>query len=158
MKSFNYKFTTVKKGLLIAGLALSVAGFGINLFFLITNGISSAADPVYPILQYTLMFLVTVALFTLIISMLISSKYIIDDKFFKIKFGLIVSKYELEKIDSVVLDRKTDKLNVTFDNGEYAVIVVKQDWYNDFIEALLAANPKIEYSIISLDNNDVDKK
>lgn len=158
MKSFNYKFTAVKKGLLIAGLVLSVVGFGINLFFLLRNGISSAADPVYPILQYALMFLVTVLLFTLIISMLVSSKYIIDDKYFKIKFGLIVSKYELEKIDSVVLDRKTDKLNVTFDNGEYAVIVVKQDWYNDFIEALLAANPKIEYSIVSLDKDDVDKK
>lgn len=143
--------------LICVGIALSVAGFAVNLYYCIANGIGQAADPVYPILQYTLMFFVTVALFSLLVSVLLSSCYIVDDKYFKTKFGFIVSKYDVQTIDSVVDDKKTGKLTVTFENGEYIVIVVKQEWYNDFIEALLAANRKIEYSIISLDKDDADK-
>ncbi len=157
MKKFRYKFSKLMTGLIYAGIVLSVAGFAVNLYYCIANGIKQAADPVYPILQYTLMFLVTVALFALLISILTSSFYIVDGKTFKTKFGFIVSKYDVQNIDSVVDDKKTGKLTVTFENGEYMVIVVKQEWYNDFIEALLAANRKIEYSIISLDKDDVDK-
>lgn len=157
MKKFKYKFTKLITALIYAGIALSVAGFGINLYYSIATGIKGAADPVYPILQYTLMFLVTISLTAILISVLADSCYIIDGKVFKTKFGFIVSKYDVEKIESIVDDKKTGKLTVTFDDGQYMVIVVKQEWYNDFIEALLAANKKIEYSIISLDKTDLDK-
>jgi len=157
MKKFRYKFSKLITGFIYAGIALSVAGFAVNLYYCIANGIGQAADPVYPILQYTLMFLVTIGLSVLLISILTSSFYIIDGKYFKTKFGLIVSKYDVNTIDTVVDNKKTGKLTVTFENGEFMVIVVKQEWYNDFIEALLAANRKIEYSIVSLDKDDVDK-
>lgn len=158
MKKFKYKFTKLITALIYVGIALSVAGFGINLYYCIANGIKGAADPVYPILQYTLMFLVTITLTVLLVSVLVSSCYIIDGKYFKTKFGFIVSKYDVENIDTIVDNKKTGKLTVTFANGEFMVIVVKQEWYNDFIEALLAANRKIEYSIISLDKTDLDKE
>ena len=158
MKKFKYKFTKLITALIYVGIALSVAGFGINLYYCIANGIKGAADPIYPILQYTLMFLVTITLTVLLLSVLVSSCYIIDGKYFKTKFGFIVSKYDVENIDSIVDNKKTGKLTVTFANGEFMVIVVKQEWYNDFIEALLAANRKIEYSIISLDKTDLDKE
>lgn len=157
MKKFKYKFTKLITALIYAGIALSVAGFCINLYYSIATGIKGAADPVYPILQYTLMFLVTISLTAILISILADSCYIIDGKVFKTKFGFIVSKYDVEKIESIVDDKKTGKLTVTFDDGQYMVIVVKQEWYNDFIEALLAANKKIEYSIISLDKTDLEK-
>lgn len=143
--------------LIIAAMALSVVGFALNLYYCIANGIKGAADPVYPILQYVLMFLITIALFSILASILLSSYYIIDEKYFKTKFGFIVSKYELEKIATIEDNKKTNKLNVKFENGEFIVIVVKQEWYNDFIESLLAANRNIEYSIVSLDSDDVNK-
>lgn len=157
MKKFKYKFTKLIIALIYAGIALSVTGFGINLYYCIANGVKGAADPIYPILQYTLMFLVTIGLTAILISVLTSSCYIIDGNVFKTKFGFIVSKYDVEKIDSIVDDKKSGKLTVTFDDGQYMVIVVKQEWYNDFIEAMLTANKKIEYSIISLDKNDLNK-
>lgn len=139
------------------GLALCVAGFAVNLTLLLMDGVSTASQPIYPILQYSLMFLATVALFVILLSVLINSSYSVDEKYFKTRFGLIVSKYDVKTIDTITLDRKTDKLAVTFENGNYIVIVVKQVWYNDFVEALLAANPKIEYSIISLENTPDDE-
>jgi hypothetical protein len=142
------------KGLIYAGLAVCVIGFGINLYLTIAQGISQAADPAYPIIQYTLMFFVTVGLFALLVSILINSSYSVDEKNFVTCFGFIKSKYPVDQIDVITLDRATNKLTVTFINGEYIVIVVKQEWYNEFIEALLAANHKIEYSIISKENNE----
>ena len=158
MKIFKYKFTRLLKALMVLGMVLCVVGFGINLFYCITNGASHAADPVYPIMQYVLMFFVTVVLFVLLLSIMVRSAYVIDGKYFKTRFGFIVSKYDVEKIENITLDRKTDKLTVTFKSGEFIVIVVRQDWYEEFVTALLLANPKIEYKINSLENNDTDKK
>ena len=104
------------------------------------------------------MFFATTVLFAILVSVLVNSAYVIDGKKFKTKFGFIVSKYDVEDIETAVLDRKTDKLAVTFKNGNYIVIVVKQDWYEDFITALLVANPKIEYTINSLENKPEDDK
>lgn len=158
MKRFRYKFTAVMKVAIIAGLILSAAGFTVNLVMCIINGVSSAADPVYPILQYTLMFFVTVALFAILLSVLLNSAYVIDGKSFKTKFGFITSKYDIASIVNVTLDRKTNKLAVTFENDTYIVIVVKQDWYDDFIKALLEANPQIEYTINSLEKPEDENK
>lgn len=158
MKKFRYKFSKLILALIYVGIALCVAGFAVNLYFCISTGIKGAEDPVYPILQYTLMFAVSIALFVILISILSSSFYIIDEKCFKTQFGLIVSKYDISSIDSIVNDKKTSKLTVTFADESYIVIVVKQEWYEDFIEALLAVNNKIEYSIVSLDKSDLDKE
>lgn len=140
------------------GIALSVAGFTANLVMCIKNGVSSAANPVYPVLQYSLMFFATALLFAILVSVIARSAYIIDGKKFKTQFGFIISKYNIEDIETVTLDRKTNKLAVTFKNGNYIVVVVKQEWYDDFITALLKASPKIEYSIISLENKPEDDK
>ena len=158
MKTFKYKFTRLLKALMILGMVLCGVGFGVNLYYCITNGARHAADPVYPIMQYVLMFFVTVVLFALLLSIMLRSAYVIDGKFFKTRFGFITSKYDVEKIENITLDRKTDKLTVSFTSGEFIVVVVKQEWYDEFITALLLANPKIKYDIISLENTDNDKK
>lgn len=158
MKVFKYKFTRLLKTLMILAMLLCGAGFGVNLYYCIINGARHAANPIYPIMQYVLMFFVTVVLFVLLLSILLRSAYVIDGKVFKTRFGLIVSKYDVEKIENITLDRKTNKLTVTFTSGEFMVVVVRQDWYDEFITALLLANPKIKYDIISLENTDSDKK
>lgn len=146
------------KALMLAGMALCVIGFAVNLYYCVTNGVKHAADPVYPIMQYVLMFFVTVVLFALLLSIMLRSAYVIDGKTFKTRFGFITSRYDVEKIDGITLDRKTSKLTVSFSSGEFIVIVVKQEWYDEFINALLEVNPKIEYTVNSLENNDSDKK
>lgn len=145
------------KALIIIGMIVCCVGFGVNLYYCITNGIKNASDPVYPILQYVLMFFVTVGLFVLLGSIITFSAYVVDGKTFKTRFGFIISKYDVEKIKNITLDRKTNKLTVAFESGEFIVIVVKQEWYDAFINALLEANPKIEYTVISLENDGTKK-
>lgn len=156
MKSFKYKFTPLMKGLMCVAMALCAVGFGVNLYYCIKNGASHANTPIYPILQYALMFFVTVTLFALILSILLFSAYAVDGKHFKTRFGVITSKYDVEKIEVITLDRKTGKLTVTFNDGQFLVIVIKKQQYDDFVSALLKANPAISYDVISLESNNTD--
>lgn len=157
MKSFKFKFTKLTLVFIYLGIALSAAAFALNTYFVIVNGIKTAANPVYPILQYSLMYFVSVLLSVILISLLLSTYYSVDDKYLKTSFGVIKSKYPVGDIESIVLDRTTNKLSVYFKDDNFIVIVVKEDWYEDFTDALLKANPKIEFSIKSKDADPKDK-
>lgn len=158
MKKFKYKFSRLIYFLIAAGLVLSLVGFGLNFYVCIKNGISSAVNPVYPIIQYTLMFAVTVALFVILTSILVSSYYSVNDEIFITSFGIIKSKYRIKDIETIELDRNTNKLSVYFENDTFVVIVVKEEWYSQFVQAILDVNPKIEYSIKSKENTPGDKE
>lgn len=140
-----------------AGIALSVAAFAVNTYFVITEGIGSAANAFHPVLRYTLMYFVSVAAFVILLSLVFSSYYAISGTKFKTSFGIIKSTYDIEKIESVVLDRKTKKLSVYFNDSNFIIVVVKEEWYEDFIDGLLKANRKIEYAINSKEN-DIDEE
>lgn len=140
------------------GIALAAVAAGVNTYFVITEGIASAANPLYPVLQYSLLYLVAALTVILLVSLLISSYYSIDEKYFRTSFGIIKSKYEIAKIESIVLDRTTNKLSVYFDENTFIVIVVREEWYEKFISELLKVNPNVEYSILSKDNDSDEKK
>ena len=156
MKIFKYKFTKLTISLIYVGIALCIAGLGINIYSIITSNIGESANIIYPVIQYTLMFLIPIILLVLLISLIFSSYYSIDEKTLKTSFGIIKSKYDVNDIQTVVLDRTTNKLSVFMKNESFFVIVVKEEWYQDFIDALLQVNPQIEYTIRSKEN-DVDK-
>lgn len=160
MKVFKYKFTKTISVFIYLGLALSVAAVAADTYLIIAEGIKSAANPVYPIIQYTLMYVVGILLFVILLSLLLSSYYSVEGTTFKTSFGIIKSKYDVNKIQSIILDRTTGKLSVYFDENTFVVIVVKEEWYEDFIDALLKANPKIEYTVKSKENkpDDAEKK
>lgn len=105
------------------------------------------------------MFLIPAVLLIILVSLLISSYYSIEDKYFKTSFGIIKSKYEISDIETVILDRTTNKLSVYFKNNSFIVVVVKDEWYNEFIDALCKANRNISFSIKSKENSgDKDDK
>lgn len=159
MKTFKYKFTKLTISLIYIGIALCFVGLGINIYSVVTSNIGESANMVYPIIQYSLMFLIPVVLLVLLISLVLSSYYSIDEKTLKTSFGIIKSKYDIKEIQAIVLDRTNNKLTVYMKNNVFFVIVVKEEWYEDFIDTLCKANPEIEYSIRSKENdNDKDKK
>lgn len=159
MKTFKYRFTKLITAFIWLGMALALTAFAMNTYFLFTEGLGSAANIAYPILRYVLMYLISVAAFIILLSLLVSSYYCITETTLKTSFGIIKSKYDVLKIEKVVLDRKTNKLSVYFEDKSFIVIVVKEEWYEEFVDAILKANRKIEYSINSKENEiDEDKK
>lgn len=159
MKVYKFKFTRTTKIFIYAGLALSVFAIGLNLFFILTDNLSEEANIVYPVIRYTLMFLIPVALIVILVSLLLQSYYSIEDKIFKTSFGIIKSKYNIEDITAIVLDRETNKLTVIFKNESFIVAAVKEEWYDDLTDELCSRNPDIEYAIRSKEpENDDEKK
>ena len=83
MKIFKYKFTKMITAFIGIGIALSVVAFGIDTYLVITQSVATAENPAILIIQYSLMYLVSVLLFVILTSLLISSYYSIDGKTFK---------------------------------------------------------------------------
>ena len=161
MKKFKYKFTTATLVLIYLGLVLSVVGIGLNTYNIFAERVWLYANNLLPIIRYILVYLVAIALAVILTSLLLSSYYAIDGTTFRTSFGIIKSSYDVKSINLINLDRATNKLSVYFDEDKYIVIVVKKEWHDEFIDALLKANPEIEFSIESKENdidNDNNKK
>lgn len=157
MKKFNFRFTKLTKIFICLGLALAAGAAIVNTYMLVTNGISSAANPTIKIIQYAAMYFAAALLTVVLISLLVSSYYAVNDKKLITCFGIIKTKYDIEKIESVLLDRNTKKLSVFFSESHFIVIVVKEEWYEDFVAELLKVKPNIEFSINSKENTPDDE-
>lgn len=153
MKKFKFKFTTATLVLICLGLVLSVVGIALNTYNIFAEQVWLYANNSLPIIRYVLVYFVSVALAVILTSLLLSSYYAVDEKNFKTSFGIIKSSYDVKTIKLINLDRAMNKLSVYFDEDKYVVIVVKSEWHDEFIDALLRANPEIEFSIESKENN-----
>ena len=156
MKIFKYKFTKLAVSLIYIGIVLCFVTIGINIFSIVTSNLNESANIVIPIIQYILLFLIPVALLVLLISLLLSSYYSINENTLKTSFGIIKSKYYVKDILTILLDRTDNKLSVYLKNNAFFVIVIKEECYEDFIDTLCKINPQIEYTIRSKENN-IDK-
>ena len=157
MQKCKFKFTKLISTFIYIGIALAAAAFITNTVLIVLEKWDDAKI-IYSIIQYALMYFVSVLLFIILISLRLSSFYSIENTTLKTNFGIIKSKYDILKIESILLDRTTDKLSIYFDNQNFIVIAVKEDWYGDFTDAILKANPKIEFSIKSKENSDKENK
>ncbi|MDE6676327.1 MAG: PH domain-containing protein, partial [Clostridia bacterium] len=85
---------------------------------------------------------------------------IVTEKQLIMQFGIIRSRYEIKDIYSVRLFRGSNKLTVYFDDykTKFMVIVVKDSWYSDFIEALTKRNEKISFDFITPEEERDQKK
>lgn len=157
MKVFKFKYSKLITAAIYAGMALAIAAFGVTLYNVIKGDFLQSNNLIYPILSYGIMFIISVLMFVILVSLLVSSYYSVDSKILKTSFGIIKSKFKIENIESIVLDRQTNKLTVHFADKTFILIVVKPEWYEDFISELLKNNPKIEYTINSKENSPDDQ-
>lgn len=157
MKIFKYKFSVAARVFIWLGLALAAVAFGITLYNVLAKNYNNSANIVYPIISYAAMFFASVLMATMLISLLVSSYYAVGDKKFKTSFGLIKSVFDTDNIVKILLDRGNGKLTVHFKDDSFIVIVVKPEWYEEFIAELLKCNPAIEYTINSKINTPDDK-
>jgi uncharacterized protein YpmB len=127
---------------MISALLLSVFGFVMNIIRIV----NFKNPAVFDYISVVLMLLVTVLLAVIIITVMLSSNYQLTKDKLVSKFGIVKSEILIKNITQIVHFKKTDKLVVYFDKEKYSVIVVKKDWYDDFITAILKYNPKIMYN------------
>lgn len=157
MKIFKFKYSKLITVAIYAGMALAAAAFGVTLYNVIKGDFLNSSNIVYPIISYGIMFLISLLMFVILISLLFSSYYSVNSTTLKTSFGIVKSRFKLENIESILLDRETNKLTVHFVDKSFIYVVVKPEWYEDFISEILKNNPKIEYNINSKQNSPDDQ-
>ncbi len=140
MRRFRIRFSPVIILLCIAVLLLCVLGIGISVWRILRFGVKSFND----VLKYP--FLIAVCLFciVIVIALLIRSEYVVSEKQFVIRFGVIKSRYEISDVTSLLYDRDLKKLSLYFGEA-YITVGVASEWNEDLVRALLAVNPNIDY-------------
>lgn len=147
MKSYQYPFSKIVHTLIYVGLALSVVGLGLTSYQLFRFGLSHSASAFYGVLQYVLMYAVSIALLVIFTTALIRSYYGIDAKHLVTSFGIIKSKYEIAKMKSLIFNRTASKIKVTFADETFIILSVNNDWIDDFVDQLQKVNPSLSYAI-----------
>lgn len=133
--------------LCIAVYLLCIAGIALSVWRIIKFGVHGFND----IIKYPFLIAVCLLCIVLVTAILIRSQYVVDKQYLITQYGLIKSKFAIKDITAVTLDSDSQKLTVNF--GEpYTVISVSPAWNEQFVRALLAVNPNIDYSFTFSEN------
>ena len=159
IKRYPFQFTTLMKVLFFLGLLLAAAGFGLTLWRFMVF-LKEDAGSFYSWLQYIILFFVSLFLIALIISMLIRSQYLLTGTHLILQFGFIKQKFAIKDFYSVHLFKGMNKLAVYFDDfkTKYIMIVIREKWYDDFIQTLMERKPGIGVSYSTKEEEDEIKK
>lgn len=135
--------------LCVAVYLLCLAGIALSVWRIIKFGVHGFND----IIKYPFLIAVCLLCIVLVTAILIRSQYVVDKQYLITQYGLIKSKFAIKDITAVTLDSDSQKLTVNF--GEpYTVISVSPAWNEQFVRALLAVNPNIDYSFTFSENKD----
>lgn len=138
---FKYRFTKLMIALSCAVILLCAVGIGLSIWRITRNGVHQFGD----FLKSP--FLIAICAFGIVImiSVLIRSRYVVTDGEFIMQFGIIKSKYAIKDFTSVTLDTDTRKIAV-YMGEEFFIVVISPEYNNDFVQALRAVNPDIEFN------------
>ena len=148
IKYFPYKLTPVLLLLCALVILLCIAGIAVTVYRMILNGgVLSPSD----FLKYPFLIGVCIFCITIIVALLIKSQYYVTSELVVTQFGFIKTKYLLKDVTEIEHDRDTHKLTVKF-GEQFCVISCASEWDDDFVHAILQANPNIEYSYTLTEN------
>ena len=142
-KAFRFQFNKLTVFFSILGVLLCLAGITTSVWRLGSDGV----DGITSALQSPL--LIAICLFGLVvlISMLVRSQYLVDEKDVTVQFGIIKSKTPIDSVTALELDADTNKLSL-YCGETYTVIAVNKSWNDEFVKAIQAVKPSIDYSIV----------
>jgi hypothetical protein len=148
-KYFKYKLTKGMIAVAVAAILLSLGGLGLSVYRLIKSEFKEATD----FITHPLLILACLFCLVLTISILAKSQYVVTDKEYIMQFGFIKSAYKIKDVTKVVYDTDTKKLTV-FSGEEFSVFPLCESWQEEFVQALRAVKPNIDYSFTSSKNQE----
>lgn len=162
LKIYKFRFSALMIVVFAIGIALCAACFSLTTwqFAEFVRKLRGDITSVWEWLKYILIYFVCVFLAIQLIAMLIRSRYVVTEKLLISQFGIVCSKYEISKIHTVGLLNDSKKLNVYFNDAKtrFITIVVKEEWYDDFIKTLVSLNERIEFDFLASEEERGGKK
>lgn len=140
-KYFKYKLTKSMVAIAVIILIVSTGGVALSTYRLFKSSLNEVTD----FITNPLLILASLFCIALTISILCKSQYVVTDKEYIMQFGFIKSSYAIKDITKAVYDTDTKKLTV-YVGEEFSVLPLCADWHEDFVQALRAVKPSIDYS------------
>ena len=156
MKKYRFKFSPLIVSLMILVLLAAIAGLTLNIIRCCSEDFDVTA---WNVLSVALMLFVCALLIVIVIGLFFATYYTFKGDKLVTRYGIIKSEIAIKAISEIVYFKKTEKLVIYFDEDKYSVVVVKKDWYDDFVREIRKINPAIRYdSKTSPDEDEPDKK
>ena len=146
-KVFPFKLSKLLLILCILCLALCVAGIVVTVIRMINFGIAGVLD----VLKYPLLIAVCALCIAIVISILVRTCYMVDEKSLTTQYGFIKSVYPIQEFTSMTLDMQTNKLTI-YQGENFFILSVNKDWENEFIHAILAVKEDLEIDYTLTEN------
>ena len=141
MKKFRFSYSPIVKILIATVIVIAAAGLTLN----IVTVVKYAKSDTLLTVVYGVLSVLTALLLIEAIAIAFYGLYSIKGGFLYSFFGLIYSKTDVNDIIAVQVFNQTRKLVVYFKDEKFSVIIVAPEKYDDFIAALIKANPEIKY-------------
>ncbi len=132
-----------------AVIALCAVGVAVSVYRLFEYGILDFLDA----LQAPLLIAICLFCMGLMISILIKSQYIVDETHYTTQFGFIKAQFLIKDVTKLELDSDSKKLTV-FIGEQFSVLSLSPQWVDEFIEAIRAVKPEIEFTFTLAENKE----
>ncbi len=140
-KYFKYQLSKTMIALAIAVILLCGAGIGVSVYRIVAFGIHGFTDT----LQSPFLIGICLLCIVIVVGILVKSQYVVDDRYYYLQFGFVKSKFAISDVTSLELNTTTNKLTV-FIGEEYSVLTLNEKWREEFIAALRAVKPQIDFT------------
>ena len=142
VKKYKFKFPPLWIIIAVIGVCLAVACVALNAVRFV-GFIKRNEDPgVYGYMSLILSVLICLAFIVMVIAASISSYYEITSTSVVLRWGFIKNVIEIKDVKEIKFLTVSKKLELIFNDETYFVIVISNDWTQDFIDELKEKFPK----------------
>lgn len=154
MKKYKYHYQKPILIAIIAFLPIALCAIALNVVRLVLTFESYDA---YKFASFAVVVILAIAYIVFAIALLIDSSYVITDKHFIVKWGLLQNKIELKAITRMVLNVKNDKLAVYYNSEEYLIVNAKDVDCAAMFDDVRKVNHRAVFEMISVDEKTKNK-
>jgi hypothetical protein len=129
----------------VLGIILAIVCISLNVIKFVKNVNANVNAGIYENASTIIAVLLSLLLIVILISAFISSYYKITDKAVILKWGFIKNTINIDEVKEIKLLTDSKKLQLVFEDESFFVIVVNDEWKQEFVDEFKQKFPKILY-------------
>ncbi len=149
MKKYKYKFNKKLIIVGIIGILVAIACIVVGVLRFINLNNQDVKITSYQYITFALVIILPVAYMIIAISAYFNSYYYITESEVVLKWGVLANKFKLSDIKEVKLITNDSKLELSFKDDTYFVILTQKEWFEEFVDEIKNKKPNIEYIVIT---------
>ena len=142
---FKYKYKNYMYLIFALIYVLAAVCFGWNLYRLIISLDNPVQMTAYEYIRIALCLVLPIAFASFVTGAIISSYYLISEKYIKVAFGFLSDKYKTSDVSSLVKNVRTNRLMIVFTDESTLNVVIEPAKFDDFCSEIMKHNRNVSY-------------